>query len=215
MANIFNEIDEDIRKEKYKNLWNKYGKYLIGLIFLMIIFFSLNQFMQSNSISKNKKILETYFNASEEIEKNQIKIAKKYLENVINEDNKTLAAFSKFRLSSLYYLNDEKEKFQNELILLYKDSSIDDLYRELALYKYILINLDSITLEDMKFEIDSLSITEKKLEPYFQEIIAIKHLLLNQNDKANIIFKNLLLNNLIPFDLKIRLEKLLLISGHK
>ena len=215
MANIFNEIDEDIRKEKYKNLWNKYGKYLIGLIFLMIIFFSLNQFMQSNSISKNKKILETYFNASEEIEKNQIKIAKKYLENVINEDNKTLAAFSKFRLSSLYYLNDEKEKFQNELILLYKDSSIDDLYRELALYKYILINLDSITLEDMKFEIDSLSIIEKKLEPYFQEIIAIKHLLLNQNDKANIIFKNLLLNNLIPFDLKIRLEKLLLISGHK
>ena len=215
MANIFNEIDEDIRKEKYKNLWNKYGKYLIGLIFLMIIFFSLNQFMQSNSISKNKKILETYFNASEEIEKNQIKIAKNYLENVINEDNKTLAAFSKFRLSSLYYLNDEKEKFQNELILLYKDSSIDDLYRELALYKYILINLDSITLEDMKFEIDSLSITEKKLEPYFQEIIAIKHLLLNQNDKANIIFKNLLLNNLIPFDLKIRLEKLLLISGHK
>ena len=80
-----------------------------------------------------------YFNATEEIEKNQINVAENYLENIINGNNKTLTAFSKFKLSSLYYLNDEKEKSQNELVLLYKDSSIDDLYREVALYKYILI----------------------------------------------------------------------------
>jgi hypothetical protein len=29
MANIFNEVDEDIRKERYKKLWSRYGKYLI------------------------------------------------------------------------------------------------------------------------------------------------------------------------------------------
>ena len=30
MVNIFNEVDEDIRKERYKKLWSTYGKYLIG-----------------------------------------------------------------------------------------------------------------------------------------------------------------------------------------
>ena len=30
MANIFNEVDEDIRKERYQSLWNKYGKYVIS-----------------------------------------------------------------------------------------------------------------------------------------------------------------------------------------
>tara|TARA_B110000483_G_C18168334_1_gene532282 strand:- start:601 stop:1245 length:645 start_codon:yes stop_codon:yes gene_type:complete len=212
MANIFNEIDEDIRKEKYKNLWDKFGKYLIGLILLIVIIFSANQFNQLNSISKNKKVLEMYFNATEEIEKNQIETAENYFEKIYSESNKTLAAFSKFKLSSFYYLNDKKEKSQNELISLYNDSSIDDLYRELALYKYMLISLDSSTIEELKLELASLPIINKKFEPYFQEIFAIKYLLLNQNDKANIIFKDLMLDNSTPFDLKIRLEKLLLIS---
>jgi hypothetical protein len=44
MANIFNEVDEDIRKERYQSLWNKYGKYVIGLIILIIVIFSLSQY---------------------------------------------------------------------------------------------------------------------------------------------------------------------------
>ena len=32
MANIFNEVDEDIRKERYKKLWSSYGKYLLDLL---------------------------------------------------------------------------------------------------------------------------------------------------------------------------------------
>ena len=37
MTNIFNEIDEDIRKEKYQIIWKKYGKYLIALIILIVL----------------------------------------------------------------------------------------------------------------------------------------------------------------------------------
>ena len=36
MANIFNEVDEDIRKERYQSLWNKYGKYLVGFIIFLV-----------------------------------------------------------------------------------------------------------------------------------------------------------------------------------
>ena len=69
MANIFNEVDEDIRKERYQNLWSKYGKYIIGFLVLIVTIFSLTQYLQSKNISDNKKILDTYFTAIESIEK--------------------------------------------------------------------------------------------------------------------------------------------------
>ena len=51
MVNIFNEVDEDIRKEKYKKLWSKYGKYLIGFILSIVLIFSLSQYLETK---KNK-----------------------------------------------------------------------------------------------------------------------------------------------------------------
>lgn len=37
MADIFSEIDEDLRKDKSRELWNKYGVYFIALIVLIVV----------------------------------------------------------------------------------------------------------------------------------------------------------------------------------
>ena len=71
MANIFNEVDEDIRKERYQSLWTKYGKYLISFIVFIILIFSASQYFKSKKISDNKKILDIYFSAAENDEKKQ------------------------------------------------------------------------------------------------------------------------------------------------
>ena len=31
MSDIFREVDEDIRREQYKKLWDRFGAYVIGL----------------------------------------------------------------------------------------------------------------------------------------------------------------------------------------
>ena len=51
------------------------------------------------------------------------------------------------------------------------------------------------------------------LDPYFQEIIGIKHLTLGDKNEAITIFTSLSLDNDIPFDLKIRLDKLIEIAN--
>lgn len=37
MADIFNEIDEDLRRERYSRLWARYGAYVIGLAVLIVL----------------------------------------------------------------------------------------------------------------------------------------------------------------------------------
>ncbi len=37
MADIFHEVDEDIRRERLNKLWNRFGPYLIGLALLIVV----------------------------------------------------------------------------------------------------------------------------------------------------------------------------------
>ena len=41
MADIFREVEEDIRRDRLQQLWDKYGIYLIGLVVGIIALTSL------------------------------------------------------------------------------------------------------------------------------------------------------------------------------
>ena len=213
MANIFNEVDEDIRKERYQSLWNKYGKYVISLIVLIILIFSFSQYFKQKNITYNKELLDTYFSAAEKIEINQYELATKSLEKVYNEKNKTLSAFSGFKLSETLIQDNQQEKVLLFLEEMYNNKSLEQIYRELALYKYILINFENIQIKEIEDVKNSINTNKIILEPYFQEIFGIKLLTLGNFEKANSIFTELSLNENTPFDLKARLEKLIQIAS--
>ena len=213
MANIFNEVDEDIRKERYQNLWSNYGKYIIAFLMLIVIAFSLTQYFQAKNISDNKAILDMYFSAAEGIEKNQLDFANNELEIVYNQKNKMLAALSGFKMSETYLNNNQKEEAILLLEKIVDNRSLESIYRELALYKYIMINFENIDISSIEKKIVSIGVNKNNLHPYFQEIIGIKYLTAGNIEKANSVFTDLLLNEDTPFDLKMRLDKLIQIAS--
>ena len=213
MANIFNEVDEDIRKERYQSLWNKYGKYVISLIVLIIVIFSLSQYSKQKNITDNKKLLDIYYSAAEKIEINQYELANKSLVKVYNEKNKTLSALSGFKLAEILIQDNQKEKALLFLEEMYNNKSLEQIYRELALYKYIIINFENIQIKEVEDIVNSITTNKIILEPYFQEIFGIKLLTLGNIERANSIFTELSVNENTPFDLKVRLEKLIQIAS--
>ena len=213
MANIFNEVDEDIRKERYQNLWRKYGKYIAGFLVLIVIIFSLSQYLHLKKISDNRKILDTYLLAIENIEKNQFALAKQDLEIVYNEKNIVLSAISGLKLSDEYLDKNQIKEATLVLKNIYNNNSIEAIFRELALYKYIMINFENTEVAEIEAMVSSFVANKKILNLYFQEIIGIKYLTLGNFKKAESIFKDLSLDETTPFDLKMRLDKLIQIAS--
>ena len=213
MVNIFNEVDEDIRKERYQSLWNKYGKYVISLIVLIIVIFSISQYSKQKNIIDNKKLLDIYYSAAEKIEINQYELANKSLVKVYNEKNKTLSALSGFKLAEILIQDNQKEKALLFLEEMYNNKSLEQIYRELALYKYIIINFENIQIKEIEDIANSITTNKIILGPYFQEIFGIKLLTLGNIERANSIFTELSVNENTPFDLKVRLEKLIQIAS--
>ena len=213
MANIFNEVDEDIRKERYKKLWSSYGKYLIGLIISIILIFSINQFLVSKNIADNKRLLDIYFSAAEDIEKNQFELANESLNKIYNDKNATLAAFSAFKLSETYLKNNNRIDAIAVLENIFSNNSLETIYRELALYKYIMINFDVLDISDIESKISIINNKEGQFNPYFKELLGIKYITIGDKAKASSIFNELSSSENTPFDLKIRLEKLIQIAS--
>ena len=213
MANIFNEVDEDIRKERYKKLWSRYGKYLIGFIILIVLIFSINQYLVSKNISDNKKLLDIYFAAAEDIEKSQFQLANESLNKIYNSKNTTLAAFSAFKLSESYFMNNDNNNATTVLENIFNNNSLETIYRELALYKYIMINFDVLDINDIESKVSIISDKESQLKPYFEELLGIKYITIGNKSKASFIFDELSSSENTPFDLKVRLEKLIQIAS--
>ena len=61
--------------------------------------------------------------------------------------------------------------------------------------------------------IEAINVNKKIFNSYFQEIIGIKHLTLNNIKEAKSIFTNLSLDKNTPLDLRIRLDKLIQIAS--
>ena len=213
MANIFNEVDEDIRKERYKKLWSRYGKYLIGFIILIVLIFSINQYLVSKNISDNKKLLDIYFAAAEDIEKSQFQLANESLNKIYNSKNSTLAAFSAFKLSESYFMNNDNINATTVLENIFNNNSLETIYRELALYKYIMINFDVLDINDIENKVSIINDKESQLKPYFEELLGIKYITKGNKTKASFIFDELSSSENTPFDLKVRLEKLIQIAS--
>ena len=62
MANIFREVDEDIRKERYINLFRKYGVYVIAIIVIIVGTLAGIQFYSGYQVNKNEMLFAEYIN---------------------------------------------------------------------------------------------------------------------------------------------------------
>ena len=65
MSDIFQEVDEELREEKYKSIWRKYKYYLIGVLVLFVLAVSVNAFWKNYSLNEVNDRSERFFAALE------------------------------------------------------------------------------------------------------------------------------------------------------
>ena len=63
MSDVFQEVDEDIRQERYKTIWKRYRYYFISIIMVLIIAVATNAFLRHQNFKKVNERSEKFFNA--------------------------------------------------------------------------------------------------------------------------------------------------------
>jgi hypothetical protein len=199
MANIFREVDEDIRKERYINLFRKYGVYVIAIIVIIVGTLAGIQFYSGYQVNKNEMLFAEYINI---IENNSDDTLEK-LSDSGETSNIFLNGMYLLKRSDLLVASGKIDQATLLLSEAIENNALNKIHNDVAIYKLLMINIETLSIEEIKSyqnklisEVDAFYLTE--------ELIAIKFLIEGQKEDAITKFSELSTNNSVPIEIKNR-----------
>ena len=199
MANIFREVDEDIRKERYINLFRKYGVYVIAIIVIIVGTLAGIQFYSGYQVNKNEMLFAEYINI---IENNSDDTLEK-LSDSGNTSNLFLNGMYLLKRSDLLVASGQIDQATLLLSEAIENNTLNKIHNDVAIYKLLMINIETLSIEEIKSYQNKL-ISEVDAFYLIEELIAIKFLIEGQKEDAIKKFSELSTNNSVPIEIKNR-----------
>ena len=199
MANIFREVDEDIRKERYINLFRKYGVYVIAIIVIIVGTLAGIQFYSGYQVNKNEMLFAEYINI---IENNSDDTLEK-LSDSGETSNIFLNGMYLLKRSDLLVASGQIDQATLLLSEAIENNNLNKIHNNVAIYKLLMINMETLSIEEIKSYQNKL-ISEVDALYLIEELIAIKFLIEGQKEDAIKKFSELSTNNSVPIEIKNR-----------
>ena len=174
MTNIFRQVDEDLRKEKLNSLWRKYGVYIVIILLLIISIVIGNQIRKSINISQNEEIVKKYLEATNTTNIND---SQNLLIQFIDTTDHYVGSLSKLNIANNYYAESEIESSNQILISLIEDKNNDVLIQDLAVYLYLMSNLEKLKVNEFEDYLTEERKNSSRFKNLYKELIGIKNYL--------------------------------------
>ena len=202
MSDILRQVDEELRKEKLSNFWKKYKYFFIFFVLLMILAISGIQFNQYKKSENRKIFVEKYFESFDSVN------VEAKINNLkeINAPNVFTDQLLNLQIANSYFENENDKQGLIHLEKIFNQNE-KSLLGDLALYKYIMFQLDTLSKNEISKLIENQSKIDRDFEYLFKELIAIKMLIDGEAYESKREFELILNNTDIPFDIKTRAEK--------
>ena len=143
MADIFDEINEELKQDRMSALWARYGKYLIAVAGLVIAVVVFTQTYKQWQASQNEQAAETFYQA---MMGDDAAAAFEVGRDDLTEGYQMLADF---KIASDKAISGDKQAAEELYLALSTNDDIAPLYRDLALLLAAMNVPDSRTADDI------------------------------------------------------------------
>ena len=204
MADIFDEVSEDLRQDQILKVWKKYSKFIIGFITLIII--SVLGYQGYNSWNKNQLNLksEHFFNALEKLEDKKIKESIALFSNNSSKDSDGYSMLSNFGLAESHFKNKDIEKMILNYQAIYDNKNVDSHYQYLARFLSVMKDNKS-SYQQLHDRLEPILNSPNKLQILAAELEIILFINFDMIKQAKQALKVLLSRKEISFEQKNRL----------
>jgi len=205
MADIFDEVSEDLKKDQLIQIWKNYSKLIITLISLMIVSLVTYQAYITWNKKKIEAISEKYFQALEELEdKNYSESHNLFLKNSQN-DKSGYGTLSLFGLAESNYQNMKIDEMLLNYQTIYSNENIDIFYRNLSRILSVLKDNKS-SFDKQKLLLEPILNSPSKLQTLAAELEVMLLIKFDKIKEAQSALNILLKRSDISFEQRNRLE---------
>jgi hypothetical protein len=205
MADIFDEVSEELKQDQLKQIWNKYSKYIISVAFILFISVLGYFFYDKWRLEKIEVSSSQFFSGIEKLEK------KEFLSSIEIFSKNVDQAHQGYKTLSLFGVAEANFKIGkvDEMILnyksIYENQNIDVYYRDLA--RLLSVMKDNVSsFEIQKKILDPILNSPSKLQLLAAELEIMLLIRFNKIDEAKLSISKLLKRTDITFEQKNRLD---------
>jgi hypothetical protein len=172
VSDIFNEVDEELRREQLRGLWQRHGAAIVALAFLVVIAvggWRGYQWWESRKAAEAGALFESALSLSEQGKHAEAQAA---LAKVEAEGTAAYRMLARFRQAADLAERDPAAavKAYDELVA---DRGADPVMQDLAAVRAGLILVDTATLEEMNRRLEALTGADRAFRHSARELLAL------------------------------------------
>ena len=191
---IFEEVDEELRNEKFKQLINKYGGVILSVLVLALTITIGYERIEAWKVSKAEKNNIQYVKATAPMTNYEDNIIE--LENIVHTSSGMYKDISQLQIANLLLENNQTEKGLKVLVKIHQDVQVSEKIREIAAIKLATYKIDTSSYEDVKSLLEPIINRGGAWAPMAKELLAMSAIYNKNLDEAKKIYNDLLTNDI-------------------
>lgn len=209
------EVESDLRQEKFEHLWKKYGKAITAGFVVVVALSGAFNLWQHYQIKQRDTISQQFVNAQSLLFNRNVGDALSAMEGISKASHRTYATLAKFNMAAILR-QETGHKDLNRVEEIYKDlmnsGNTEHMFRELATVLFVSLRLDRMKNGDEEETQKLLKLVEPCLKegaPYRHLALELKGMIeLRQKNyaKATETFVNIAQDEKAPKDLRLRAQ---------
>lgn len=187
MADIFHEVEEDLRRDQAEALWKKYGGYVVAAALLLVLAVAAHWGWTKYTTNRQMQASADFLSAAAN---SDLKARETALSAIVAEGG-TYGVLARFRLAETAIEAGDKSKARGILGEIVKDGGADKALRGLAAIQAALLELDGGKPEAA---VDLVKDMTQEGEPYrlsAMEVTGLAAMAAGDNAKAKTAFETL------------------------
>lgn len=204
MDQFIDEVNEDLKKEKYEEVWKKYGQFVIGGAVAVLIATGGYSFWKSWSEEKAATEGTRFDAAIQAIGNESWDDANSQLEAFKNDAGDGYRGLALIRQGEVLQAKGDNAAALAVWETLAADSGVDAVYRDFGLLMSVTVNLDNMDVNQVKSRLGTLAGSTSGWRHLAQEQIALAAITAGDKDEATQLLNGLIADADAPQGLKQR-----------
>ncbi len=205
---FFEEVDEEVRNEKFKQLINKYGGFLLTVLILALSFAvgyeKIGEWRIRKAEQKNVQYVQAVSPRSD-YESNIVE-----LENIVATEQGLYKDMARLQIANILLDNGQTEKALDDLAQLYQDANTTNKIKEIAAVKLATYKIDTAAYSEIENLLSSIVQNENSSwQNMAKELLAMSAIQNKDYNTAKRIYQELLTNNAISDEFRARINDML------
>lgn len=205
------EIDEDVKNDNLKVLWDKYGIFVVLLVVLAVSATVSFEKIRSWKAEQNQQTTENYMSAAQLRENPEDTIAA--LQQINQSNQGIFSDFAKLQIANVLFNQNKNEEAMAALQSLIDDKQANAEVKNIALIKLATYKVDQLPRAEFEALVKPIIDANNSWTPLAQDLLAMSAIQEGDVDTARSIYENILKIKDLPEGFKTKVQDMLTSLG--